>query len=70
MSEAYLEIVVLKCPKCGALMAEPSWFLDLEQEITCSSCKICFQAKGTEVDRKMLRILVENDHIKDVVVTG
>lgn len=64
MSEAFLEVVVLKCPKCGALIAEPNWFLDLEQNITCRSCKVSFQAKKTMLDKAMVKLTLENSKIK------
>ncbi|MEM7819729.1 MAG: hypothetical protein QXD48_02775 [Candidatus Aenigmatarchaeota archaeon] len=64
--EAFLEIVALKCPKCNNEIIEPSWFVDLEQEIQCADCKEFFVSKENEKDRKMIRIIIEDDKINHV----
>lgn len=64
--EAFLEIVVLKCPKCKNLIVEPSWFVGLEQEIQCADCKEFFDVKENEKDKKMLRFVIENEKINYV----
>ncbi len=56
--EIHVELVLLKCPKCGALKVEPSWVLDVQQDISCASCKSSF-TKDAEVDRKVLKVLVD-----------
>lgn len=64
---AFLEVVVLKCPKCGNLIAEPSWFSDLEQDITCAVCRKDFNSKKNEIDRKMIKFEI-NKKIKRVSI--
>jgi hypothetical protein len=64
--EAWLEIVILKCPKCGNLIAEPAWFVELEQDITCGSCKATFPSSKNVIDRTLLRFEIVNGKIKAI----
>lgn len=66
--QALLEIVILKCPGCGNLIAEPAWFADLEQDIQCADCKEFFSSKDNIVDRKLLKILLKDDKIENIKI--
>lgn len=64
--EAYLEIVLLRCPKCGNYIVEPSWFADLEQDIQCAVCGKFFNSLRHQVSRRMLRFEVKSDKLINV----
>ena len=64
--EAFLEVVLLRCPKCGNAIIEPSWFADLEQDIQCSVCGKFFNSKRHQKHRVMLKFIIEDDEIKAV----
>ena len=68
MEEAYLEIALLRCPKCGNFIIEPSWFADLEQDIQCAVCGKFFNSKRHVKDKVMLKFWIENNKIKRVEV--
>ncbi len=61
MKQAFLEVVFLKCPKCGNVIIEPSWFSDLEQDIQCADCGESFSAKQNELDRKVIKFVLGED---------
>jgi uncharacterized protein (UPF0212 family) len=66
---AFLEISILRCPRCGNFIAEPGWFVDLESEISCAVCKKSFVSKDAEVDRRMARLeLDKQGKIKGLTV--
>ncbi|RLJ08531.1 MAG: hypothetical protein DRP12_00420 [Candidatus Aenigmatarchaeota archaeon] len=64
--DAWLEVAILKCPNCGNLLAEPVWFLELEQDITCSVCRKTWQASRNLLDKVMLRFEIEGKKVKSV----
>lgn len=64
--QAFLEIVILKCPNCKNFIAEPAWFADLEQDLGCARCKKFFPSKKYIKDRKMLKFFIEKDRIKEI----
>ncbi len=64
--DAWLEVVILKCPKCGNLIAEPSWFVQLEQDVTCGVCRATFPSAKNQTDRAVLRFEIENGKIKAI----
>jgi len=68
VQDAFLEVVIIQCPKCKNFIAEPSWFVDLEQEIQCSNCKTYFQSSENEKDRVMLKFLIKNNKINEIEV--
>jgi len=65
---AYLEVVVGKCPACGNLIIEPSWFaLQLESDIQCANCRNVFNMKKHLTDKILLKFeLDEKGKIKSV----
>jgi DNA-directed RNA polymerase subunit M/transcription elongation factor TFIIS len=65
-SEDYLEVVLLKCPQCGAHIIEPAWWADYNSERTCATCGNEFGAKAAEKDRKVVKFFVEKDKIRHV----
>jgi len=66
MPDAFLEIAILRCPKCKNLLAEPTWFLELEQDLQCSSCRKVFPSKRNEIDRKLVKFTIEGKRIEKV----
>jgi len=72
MSEkvAYLEVVVGKCPACGNLIVEPSWFaIQLESDIQCAKCRNVFNMKKQKTDRVLLKFeLTQKGKVKSVTI--
>ncbi|MCD6557469.1 MAG: hypothetical protein J7K31_00345 [Candidatus Aenigmarchaeota archaeon] len=58
---SFLEVVFLKCPKCGNVIVEPSWLSDIDQDFQCADCGEFFSAKNNELDRKMLKFAIDED---------
>ena len=70
MSEnVWLDVTVLKCPHCGKLYADASWYVVvMESDIECSVCGGSFNTVKNVVDRFLLRIKVENGKVREVDV--
>ena len=66
--KGYLEICVIKCPKCGNYLVEPSWFVEVSANITCSCVEEIAINKKRIKDKKMLEIEIENGKIKSVQI--
>jgi len=66
MGEAYLEVVLLRCPKCKNYIVEPSWLADLEQDIQCARCGKFFNSTRHQVSRRLLKFIVEQERIEKV----
>ncbi len=57
--KAWLDISLLKCPNCGRLYAEASWYaVELESDMECGSCHKIFNAKKQLKDRVMLEFQI------------
>ena len=56
---AWLDVAFFRCPSCGRLYAEASWYaVELGCEIECSSCGTSFNPRETLLDRVMLEFEV------------
>jgi len=67
MSEAesvWLDVTVIRCPHCGKLYVDATWYvLGLESDIDCSVCGRTFNTRKNAVARALLKITVEEGKI-------
>lgn len=69
MEKTWLDVVVFRCPHCGGLYAESSWYaIELESDIDCNRCGKTFGTRKAVVDRVLLRFGVERGRIQKVEV--
>ncbi len=63
MSEdAYLDVTMIRCPECGKLYVDASWYiLDMESDIECGICGREFNTKDNIVKRILLKITLEEE---------
>lgn len=63
MSEkAWLDVAIMRCPKCGRYYAEASWYaVELESDMECGSCHETFNCKKQLVDRLMLQFEINKE---------
>jgi len=55
--EAYLDVSLIRCPRCGKLYVDASWYiLDMESDIECGVCGSEFNTRNNIVRRLMLKI--------------
>ncbi len=57
---AYLDAAVMRCPKCGKVYVDASWYLiELESDIQCNVCGTEFNSKNNTTDRVLLEFEVD-----------
>ena len=60
--KVYLDISIIRCPNCGKLYADASWYvLDMESDIECGVCGYTFNSTKNLVKRLLLEIDVKNN---------
>ena len=60
MGNAYLDMAVLRCPKCGHFYVGASWYVvEMESDIECGYCREEFNSKKNATDRVMLEFQVD-----------
>jgi hypothetical protein len=66
--KAWLDVALLRCPKCGRYYVDASWYVvEMESDIECGHCGIEFNSKKNATDRAMLEIqLNENKKMQKV----
>lgn len=66
--EAWLDVALLRCPKCGHYYVDASWYVvEMESDIECGHCGIEFNSKKNATDRAMLEFkLDENGKMQKV----
>ncbi len=63
--EAYLDVTLIRCPNCGKLYVDASWYiLDMESDIECGICGKEFNTKENIVKRLLLKITLEDEGIR------
>ncbi|MCD6529855.1 hypothetical protein J7L06_06170 [Candidatus Bathyarchaeota archaeon] len=73
MSEdAYLDVSVIRCPYCGKIYVEASWYvLELQSDIECGVCHETFNAASSLIERLMLKFeLNDLGKVKEVKIAG
>ncbi|HID90645.1 TPA: hypothetical protein EYP44_01640 [Candidatus Bathyarchaeota archaeon] len=69
MDEAWFDISIIRCPHCGRLYAESSWYtIEIGSDIDCGFCGETFNAKKAVIDRVLLRIDIEEGKVGKVAV--
>ncbi len=69
--EVWLDISILRCPHCGKLYVDASWYIVvMESDIECSVCGGTFNTSKNVVDRVLLKITVENNKACRVEMRG
>lgn len=60
--KAWLDVSVLRCPNCGHLYVDTSWYvMEMESDIECGSCGTVFNSKKNATDRVMLEFQVDEE---------
>lgn len=69
---AWLDLAVVRCPNCGNLHVDASWFLvELDSDIQCGHCQTEFNGKDNLTDRVLLKFGVnkagkmQNAHVAE-----
>ncbi len=67
--KVYLDVSILKCPRCGKLYADCSWYVvDLESDIACSICGKSFNSKRNIIDRVLIEFKIRDGRAEDVKI--
>jgi uncharacterized C2H2 Zn-finger protein len=68
--KAWLDIAVIRCPRCGHYYADASWYVvEIGSDIECGTCNEIFNTKKFLVDRVMLKLtLDEKGEVKQTQV--
>ena len=67
--KAWLDVAVFRCPSCGRLYAEASWYaVVIGADLECGSCGAEFNPRDTLLDRVMLVLTVEDGRVVGVEV--
>ena len=60
--KAWLDVAVLRCPKCGHYYVDASWYIvEMESDIECGQCGTEFNSKKNATDRIMLEFEINDD---------
>ena len=63
----WIDISVIKCPNCGKLYADASWYVvDMESEIECTKCGYTFNTRENLIDRILVRLVVKGEQVDKV----
>jgi hypothetical protein len=68
--KAWLDVALLRCPKCGRYYADASWYIvEMESDIECGSCGVEFNSKKNAMDRALLEFeIAENGKMQKVKI--
>jgi transcription elongation factor Elf1 len=69
--EAWLDVALLRCPKCGRYYVDASWYvMEMESDIECGSCGTEFNSKKNAKDRAMLEFQIdEHGKLQEVKIS-
>lgn len=60
--KTWLDVSVLRCPKCGRHYVEASWYVvEMETDIECGECGKEFNSKKSVKDRVLLKFQIDDD---------
>ena len=60
--KAWLDVALLRCPKCGHYYVDASWYVvEMESDIECGHCGIEFNSKKNAIDRTMLEFQIDGN---------
>ena len=68
--KAWLDVTVLRCPKCGHYYVDASWYvIEMESDIECGHCGAEFNSKKNATDRGLLQFEIDREgRIKKVEI--
>ena len=56
MAEALFDVSITKCPRCGKLYADASWYVaEIGSDMGCGVCRKTFNSKRNIMDRVLLK---------------
>ena len=65
----YLDVSILKCPYCGKIYADSSWYvIDMESDIECGVCGNTFNTRKNLLDRVLIKFGIEEDKVSSVEI--
>ena len=65
--KVYLDVSIVRCPACGKLYADASWYiLDMESDIQCSICGNIFNTRKNMIDRVLIKFNLNNGTVMGV----
>ncbi len=60
--DSYLNVAIVKCPRCGKFYAESSWYvLDMESDMRCGKCGKEFNSKETLTDKILAKFEMDEE---------
>lgn len=64
VEEAWLDVSAIRCPTCGKLYVDASWYVvELSADVECSVCGSTFNTKKNLISRALIRFKVRDDEI-------
>jgi|Deesub1362B_J571_1020462.scaffolds.fasta_scaffold00005_365 transcription elongation factor Elf1 len=65
MEHAYLDASILKCPYCGKLYVDASWYtLDMESDLECGVCGGSFNSHRNLIKRVLLKFSIYDEDLE------
>jgi len=62
MAEASLDVCITKCPRCGKLYADASWYVaEIGSDVGCGVCRNAFNSKENITDRVLLKFDLDGE---------
>jgi uncharacterized protein (UPF0212 family) len=56
MAEALFDVSITKCPKCGKIYADASWYVaEIGSDVGCGVCGNTFNSRKNITDRALLK---------------
>jgi len=56
MADALFDVCITKCPRCGKLYADASWYVaEIGSDMGCGVCRNTFNSKKNITDRVLLK---------------
>jgi hypothetical protein len=60
--KTWLDVTLLRCPKCGRYYVDASWYVvEMESDIDCGSCGTEFNSKKNAKDRAILEFQMDKN---------
>ncbi len=67
--EAYLDVSIIRCPKCGKLYVDSSWYvIDMESDIQCGECGEVFNTRKNLLKRILLKFTFLKNEVNVEIV--
>ena len=69
MEEVWLDVAIIRCPKCGKLYADASWYvIEIGSDITCGICGTDFNTRRQVLIRALLKFIIKDSEVKEISV--